>query len=119
MPLYAVSLCSLPTTTHYFRAHGLQSLPVAFGIDTAKWITAGLIDTTQLAVAAFLYYINERTHAALLLGLILPQIYFQQRYLLPDPVRNDVKYQACAQPFLVLGILVTALAVGKHGPMKL
>lgn len=30
--------------------HG-QSLPVAFGIDTAKWICAASIDLTQLAVA--------------------------------------------------------------------
>ena len=28
-------------------AMGLQSLPVAFGIDTAKWITVGTIDVTQ------------------------------------------------------------------------
>jgi chlorophyll synthase len=28
-----------------------QSLPVAFGINTAKWICAASIDLTQLAVA--------------------------------------------------------------------
>ena len=28
----------------------------------------------------------------------------------------DVKYQASAQPFLVLGMLVTALAIG-HSPL--
>jgi chlorophyll synthase len=33
------------------RAMGLQSLPVAFGIDTAKWICVGSIDVTQLSVA--------------------------------------------------------------------
>ncbi|KAK6943150.1 UbiA prenyltransferase family [Dillenia turbinata] len=33
------------------RALGLQSLPVAFGIDTAKWICVGAIDVTQLSVA--------------------------------------------------------------------
>ena len=31
-----------------------------------------------------------------------------------DPVANDVKYQAAAQPFLVFGILCTAVAVGHH-----
>lgn len=30
------------------RAMGLQSLPVAFGVDTAKWICAGTIDFTQV-----------------------------------------------------------------------
>jgi hypothetical protein len=41
----------------------------------------------------------------------------QFKYFLPDPVANDVKYQASAQPFLVFGILDTALAVGHHGPL--
>ena len=31
-----------------------------------------------------------------------------------DPVANDVKYQGAAQPFLVFGILTTALAIGHH-----
>ena len=31
---------------------GLQSLPVAFGVDAAKWICVASIDATQLAVAA-------------------------------------------------------------------
>ena len=35
----------------------------------------------------------------------------------PDPIKNDVKYQAAAQPFLVFGILDTALAIGHHGPL--
>lgn len=95
----------------------MQSLPVAFGVDTAKWLTVGTIDITQLLVAAYLFYIGETTYAAALLGLIAPQIFFQFKYFLPDPIENDVKYQASAQPFLVFGILTTALAVGHHGPL--
>ncbi len=34
------------------RALGLQSLPVAFGVDTAKWICVGSIDATQVGPAA-------------------------------------------------------------------
>jgi chlorophyll synthase len=96
------------------RELGLQSLPVAFGIDGAKWICAGSVTVTQLGVAAYLYSIGEPTYAAILLALILPQIYFQATLLLPDPVANDVKYQASSQPFLVFGILATALCVGHH-----
>mmetsp|Transcript_15405 Transcript_15405/g.22887 ORF Transcript_15405/g.22887 Transcript_15405/m.22887 type:complete len:409 (+) Transcript_15405:15-1241(+) len=96
------------------RAMGLQSLPVAFGIEKAKWICVSSIDITQLGIAAWLYYIGEPTYAFVLLGLILPQIYAQFKYFLPDPVENDVKYQGFAQPFLVFGILTTALAVGRH-----
>eukprot|EP00545_Synedropsis_sp_CCMP1620_P007596 CAMPEP_0119004498 /NCGR_PEP_ID=MMETSP1176-20130426/1174_1 /TAXON_ID=265551 /ORGANISM="Synedropsis recta cf, Strain CCMP1620" /LENGTH=424 /DNA_ID=CAMNT_0006956205 /DNA_START=37 /DNA_END=1311 /DNA_ORIENTATION=+ len=96
------------------RAMGLDSLPVAFGIDGAKYICAGSVTLTQLGVAAYLYSIQESTYALVLLGLILPQVYFQATLLLPDPVANDVKYQASAQPFLVFGILATALCVGHH-----
>ena len=96
------------------RQLGLNSLPVAFGIDGAKWICAGSVTLTQLGVAAYLQSIGETTYAAILLGLLLPQIYFQATLLLPDPVANDVKYQAQSQPFFVFGILATALCLGHH-----
>ena len=44
--------------------------------------------------------------------MIIPQITFQDMYFLRNPVENDVKYQASAQPFLVLGMLVVGLAIG-------
>lgn len=96
------------------REMGLQSLPVAFGIDGAKYICAGSVTLTQLGVAAYLATIGEMTYAAILLALILPQVYFQATLLLPDPVANDVKYQGSSQPFLVFGILATAICVGHH-----
>lgn len=96
------------------RELGLQSLPVAFGIDTAKYICAGCVTFTQLGVAAYLYSIGESAYAAGLLALIIPQIYFQATLLLPDPVANDVKYQGSSQPFLVFGILLTGICVGHH-----
>ena len=36
------------------RELGLRSLPVQFGVDTAKWLTVATIDVTQLSVAAYL-----------------------------------------------------------------
>ena len=126
---------------------GMQSLPVAFGVDTAKYICAATIDVTQLGVAAYLFAgLHENLYAAILLGLVLPQvrlvglckadiiclsavfcsrsiskllcrpvqIFFQVKYFLPDPIENDVKYQASAQPFLVFGLLTTGLAIGHH-----
>ncbi|XP_075491733.1 chlorophyll synthase, chloroplastic isoform X1 [Primulina tabacum] len=92
------------------RKMGLQSLPVAFGTETAKWICVGAIDITQLSVAGYLVGTGKPYYALALLGLIAPQIFFQFKYFLKDPVKYDVKYQASAQPFLVLGLLVTALA---------
>ena len=96
------------------RALGLNSLPVAFGVDGAKYICAASVTLTQLGVAAYLYGIGEPLYALVLLALILPQIYFQATLLLPDPIANDVKYQASSQPFLVFGILATGLCVGHH-----
>lgn len=92
------------------RKMGLQSLPVAFGTETAKWICVGAIDITQLSVAGYLLASGKSYYALALLGLIAPQVFFQFKYFLKDPVKNDVKYQASAQPFLILGLLVTALA---------
>ncbi|KAL6336521.1 hypothetical protein AAG906_022462 [Vitis piasezkii] len=96
------------------RALGLQSLPVAFGAETAKWICVGAIDITQLSILFGYCRVSTRAgkpyYALALVGLIIPQVIFQFQYFLKDPVKYDVKYQASAQPFLVLGLLVTALA---------
>uniref|UniRef100_A0A6T6MCL3 Chlorophyll synthase n=1 Tax=Timspurckia oligopyrenoides TaxID=708627 RepID=A0A6T6MCL3_9RHOD len=99
------------------RKMGLKSLPVEFGVDTAKWICVGTIDVFQALVACVLFAIGETPYAAALVALIVPQMVLQQKYFLKDPIENDVKYQASAQPFLVLGILVTGLAIGNHGPL--
>lgn len=58
------------------RKMGLQSLPVAFGVETAKWITVGTIDITQAAVAAYLFFgLNEPLYGAILTALVLPQVF--------------------------------------------
>ena len=57
------------------RAMGLQSLPVAFGVETAKYICVGSINITQLGVAAYLAFgLDEPIYAAVLVGLVLPQV---------------------------------------------
>jgi len=96
------------------RKLGLQSLPVAFGVEKAKWLTVSTIDITQLFVAFYLRAIGEDTYSNVLFCLIFPQIFFQFKFFLPDPIKNDVKYQASAQPFLVFGLLTTGLAWGHH-----
>ncbi len=59
--------------------------------------------------------LHENVYGAIVLLLIVPQIVFQKIYFLPDPLNNDVKYQASAQPFLVLGMLLTGIALGHAG----
>lgn len=97
------------------RQLGLQSLPVMFGIGTAAWLCVVMIDTFQAGIAAYLMGIHQNLYAAILILLIIPQITFQDMYFLRDPLKNDVKYQASAQPFLVLGMLVAGLALGHAG----
>jgi chlorophyll synthase len=91
---------------------GLKSLPVMFGITTAAWICVLMIDIFQAGIAVYLMSIHQNLYAAILLLLVIPQITFQDMYFLRDPLKNDVKYQASAQPFLVLGMLVAGLALG-------
>ncbi|NEN98415.1 MAG: chlorophyll synthase ChlG [Moorea sp. SIO3I7] len=96
------------------RELGLKSLPVMFGVTTAAWICVVMIDVFQAGIAGYLISIHQNLYAAILILLIIPQITFQDMYFLRDPLKNDVKYQASAQPFLVLGMLVAGLALG-HG----
>ncbi|KAL3945464.1 MAG: hypothetical protein SGBAC_000435 [Bacillariaceae sp.] len=96
------------------RAMGLESLPVAFGVDGAKYICAGSLTITQLGIAAYLATIGETPYAIGLLALIIPQVYFQATLLLPDPIANDVKYQASSQPFFIFGLLATCICLGHH-----
>ncbi len=97
------------------RALGLKSLPVMFGVTTAAWICVIMIDTFQAGIAGYLIYIHENLYAAILFLLVIPQIVFQDMYFLRDPLENDVKYQASAQPFLVIGMLIAGLALGHAG----
>jgi chlorophyll synthase len=97
------------------RQLGLKSLPVMFGVDKAAWICVLMIDVFQIAIGLYLLTIHQNLYATILLLFVIPQITFQDMYFLRNPLENDVKYQASAQPFLVLGMLVAALALGHAG----
>ena len=77
---------------------GLNSLPVVFGIKNASRISAGLIDIFQLAMVLVLIIIGQHLASVILILLVIPQITFQDMWLLRDPLKFDVKYQASAQP---------------------
>ncbi len=94
------------------RQFGLKSLPVMFGITKSAWICVLMIDIFQAGIAVYLMTIHQNLYAAILLLLVIPQIVFQDMYFLRNPLENDVKYQASAQPFLVIGMLVAGLAFG-------
>ena len=97
------------------RELGLQSLPVVFGVEKAAMISATAIDVFQMGMAAVLLFYGQKLLATVLVFLIIPQIVFQDMYFLRNPLENDVKYQASAQPFLVLGMLVMAFGMARAG----
>ena len=101
------------------KSLGLESLPVVFGIKNASRISAGMIDIFQLAMVIVLIAIGQHFASVILVLLIIPQITFQDIWLLRDPLSFDVKYQASAQPFLILGMLVTAIAIGHSSLINL
>ena len=78
-----------------------------------------MIDIFQLAMVVVLIAIGQHFASVILVLLIIPQITFQDIWLLRDPLRFDVKYQASAQPFLILGMLVTAIAIGHSSLISL
>ena len=97
------------------RQLGLKSLPVMFGVTTAAWICVLAIDIFQIGIAGYLVSIQENLYATIVFLLVIPQIVFQDMYFLRNPLENDVKYQASAQPFLVFGMLFTGIALGHAG----
>lgn len=97
------------------RQLGLKSLPVMFGIGAAAWICVIMIDVFQAGIAGYLVYVHQQLYATIVLLLLIPQMTFQDMYFLRNPLENDVKYQASAQPFLVFGMLATGLALGHAG----
>ena len=78
-----------------------------------------MIDIFQLAMVVVLIAIVQHFASVILVLLIIPQITFQDIWLLRDPLKFDVKYQASAQPFLILGMLVTAIAIGHSSLISL
>jgi chlorophyll synthase len=97
------------------RAFGLKSLPVMFGVKNAALIASTMIDVFQIGIALYLVSLGQNLLATLVVLLVIPQITFQDMYFIRDPLKNDVKYQASAQPFLVLGMLVAGIAMGRAG----
>ena len=78
-----------------------------------------MINIFQLAMVGVLIIIGQHLASVILVLLIVPQITFQDIWLLRDPLAFDVKYQASAQPFLILGMLVTAIAIGHSSLVNL
>ena len=95
------------------RQLGIQSLPALLGPQAASWVSAALIDGFQVLIALVLMALGQHLAGTVLVLLVIPQMVLQDMWLLRDPLRFDVQYQLSAQPFLVLGMLVSAMALGQ------
>ncbi len=85
----------------------LPSVPVVYGTAKAARFAIAIMDGAQLAVVVLLLLEGRLPGAALIGLLILPQIWLQF-YFVKKPLALAVWYQARAQNFLVLGMLVAA-----------
>lgn len=93
------------------RATGLDSLPVRLGVRTAARVACAAMAAPQAAVVALLALWDRPWHAlAVGVGLALQALCM--RRLLRDPSRFAPWYNATGTTLYVLGMLVTAFAVG-------
>lgn len=86
---------------------GLRSLPVLYGIEKSKWIAISVHGGVQLFMIGYMFTVmQDPIAAAILLALLIPQIYLQKVLLFDAdyPVQNDMKYIGLSQPFVVLGL---------------
>jgi chlorophyll synthase len=93
------------------RAMGLRSLPVVLGIGLAARVAAVAMIVPQLAVVLLLALWGHALHAVIVAGLVAAQLLLLRR-LLGDPRRHAPWYNATGVTLYVIGMLVSALAVG-------
>ncbi len=85
----------------------LPSVPVVYGTHRASRMACLIIDGAQLTICAFLLWQNYFVAAGIVVALLIPQLLLQLKFI-EKPLARAVWYNARAQNFLVLGMLVAA-----------
>ncbi len=93
------------------KRSGVGSLPVQLGPERAGRLACVVMALPQIAVAALLLYWARPAHAAAVALLLVVQIFLMRR-LLDSPQARAPWYNATGITLYVLGMLVTALALG-------
>ncbi len=93
---------------------GVRSLPVQLGPERAAWLACAVMAGAQLVVIAGLFLIGS-TLAALGVAALLAVQVVLMRTLLADPRGKAPWYNATGTTLYVLGMLVTAFAIGAAG----
>jgi len=90
---------------------GIRSLPVQLGVQGAARLACVVMAAPQVVVIALLFAWNKPIHAALVVLALLAQGYLMRR-LLTDPRQHAPWYNATGTTLYVLGMLVSAFAIG-------
>lgn len=79
---------------------------------TPRWTAVVVQDTIQVGVAAYLASHDQSMAAAAVMALLLPQM-FTQRSLVFSKLVDIRKAFEFGQPFYLLGMMITAMAMGQ------
>jgi len=90
---------------------GVRSLPVQLGADRAAKLACVVMALPQVVVIGLLVSWGTPYHAAGVTALLIVQLFLMRR-LLRDPRKNAPWYNATGTTLYVLGMLVSAFAVG-------
>lgn len=94
------------------RLMGVKSLPAELGVAPAAWIACAVMAAPQALVVTLLAVAWDRPwHAAIVAGLLAVQLALMRR-LLGDPKRLTPWYNGTGTTLYVIGMLVSAFAVG-------
>jgi len=93
------------------RQLGIRSLPAELGVENAAWLACIIMAAPQVVVVALLISCGKPFHAAGVALSLLAQLVLMRR-LLTDPLKLAPWYNATGTTLYVLGMLVSAFAVG-------
>ena len=93
------------------KRSGVGSLPVKLGVERAGKLACAVMAVPQLVVIALLFAWGLPIHAATVALLLVVQLGLMVR-LLESPRERAPWYNATGVTLYVLGMLVTALALG-------
>ena len=94
------------------RLMGVKSLPAELGVAPAAWISCAVMAAPQVIVVTLLAVVWDRPwHAAIVAALLAVQLILMRR-LLGDPTRLTPWYNGTGTTLYVIGMLVSAFAVG-------
>lgn len=93
------------------RKSNVNSLPVRLGVKRAAQTACGVMLVAQAIVIAGLVYIQMPIHAGIVAALVVAQVWLM-RTLLRAPEEKAPWFNATGTLLYVLGMLVTAFAIG-------